>query len=711
MASLEEYMSKKIPILFAVLVLLVLVGTTAAFNDGHESTPAVGTPPKTQVNEVKEVIQGVEISDPYRWLEDQNSSETRSWIDTQNAYTDSQLAKLPGREELKQRLSAFIKIDFMGVPVVENDRYFFFKRQGDQDQAILYMRKGLKGKDEVLIDPLPMSADHSTSIFIDSISQDGRLLAYSVRQGGQDEVVPHLFDVDAHKDLPDSFPKARYGAFAVTPDKSGVYVSRLSPEGPRVFFHKVGADSAKDAELFGKGYGPDKIISIDVSEDGHYLFIEVAYGATGDRTEIYFQDLRTHGPITTVVNDLDAAFFPQVAGDKMYLRTNWKAPKWRLLEVDLKHPSRDQWREVLPESQSVLEGFSPVGGKLAARMTENVISRVKLFDTAGKLIREIAPPTIGSLSGLAGRWQSNEAFFTFRSYHVPTTVYRYDLATGKQSVWSQLKVPIETDKYEVEQVWYSSKDGTKVPMFLAHAKGLKRDGSNPVLMTGYGGFNISSTPGFNPMAAAWIASGGIYAVANLRGGGEFGEEWHRAGMLGNKQNVFDDFIAAAEWLIQNNYTKASRLAIHGRSNGGLLMGAMITQRPDLFGAIICGYPLLDMVRYQKFKVAKYWVPEYGSSDDPEQFKYIYAYSPYHHVRPGAKYPAILLESGDSDTRVDPLHARKMTAMLQAANSSEHPVLLHYDTKAGHSGGEPISKQIENLTNELGFLFWQLGMRP
>jgi prolyl oligopeptidase len=291
------------------------------------------------------------------------------------------------------------------------------------------------------------------------------------------------------------------------------------------------------------------------------------------------------------------------------------------------------------------------------------------------------------------------------------TNYRFDVATGKQTVWSQSKVPIETEKYEVKQVWYTSKDGTRIPMFLGHAKGLRLDGSNPVFLTGYGGFNVTRTPDFNPLAAAWMIRGGVYAVANLRGGGEFGEEWHHAGMFGKKQNVFDDFIGAAEWLIQNQYTKPSRLAIGGNSNGGLLVGAALTQRPDLFAAVVCGYPLLDMVRYHKFLVAKYWVPEYGSSDDPEQFKYIYAYSPYHRVRPGTKYPAVLLISGDSDTRVDPLHARKMTALLQAATSSGRPVLLHYDTKAGHSGGTPVSKQIENLTDELAFLFWQLGLQP
>ena len=386
----------------------------------------------------------------------------------------------------------------------------------------------------------------------------------------------------------------------------------------------------------------------------------------------------------------------------MYVRTNWKAPKWRVMEVDLKNPAIEKWREVVPESDAVLDGLSLVGGKLAVHFIQNVIPHVKLLEPSGKLVREVPLPALGSVSGLIGRWDSSEAFFSFNSYHIPHTIYRYDVATGKQAVWSEQKVPIETGKYEVKQVWYVSKDGTRIPMFLAHAKNLKLDGNSPVLLTGYGGFNLNQAPGFNSFAAAWMANGGVYAVANLRGGGEFGEAWHHAGMLEKKQNVFDDFIAAAEWLVQNKYTSPARLAIRGGSNGGLLVGAALTQRPDLFAAVICSYPLLDMVRYQNFLVAKYWVPEYGSSDSPDQFKYIYAYSPYHHVKAGTKYPSVLFITGDSDTRVAPLHARKMTALMQAATAgSDRPVLLHYDTAAGHSGGTPAGKQIENTTDELG----------
>ncbi len=701
---------KNISLLLLLSFLLALAAGAVALKNPSDASSAVAAPPKTTVNAVKETVQGTEIIDPYRWLEDQNSPETRAWIDAQDAYSDGILSKLPGREAIRQQVSALIKIDSMGAPVVMNNRYFFTKRQAEQDQSSIFMRQGLTGKDELLIDPLPMSAHHTITVNLSSVTRDGSLLAYSVREGGADEVTPRLFDVDARKDLADVFPKARYSGFSILNDKSGVYLTRDTADGPRVFFHKIGAETASDTEIFGKGYGPENIITSTVSRDNHYLQINVLHGSSGNHTEIYVQDLAAKGPIVTLVKDILSGFNGQIAGDRMYVRTNWKAPKWRVMEVDLKNPAIEKWREAVPESDAVLEGMSLVGGKLAVRYTQNVVPHVKLLEPNGKLVRELPLPALGSISGINGQWDSSEAFFSFTSYHIPPTIYRYDVATGKQTVWSQLQIPIETARYEVKQVWYTSKDGTKIPMFLAHAKSLKLDGKNPVLLTGYGGFNVSQAPGFNSLAAAWMANGGVYAVANLRGGGEFGEAWHHAGMLEKKQNVFDDFIAAAEWLIQNKYTSPARLAIRGGSNGGLLVGAALTQRPDLFGAVICSYPLLDMVRYQNFLVAKYWVPEYGSSDDAAQFKYIYAYSPYHHVKAGTKYPSVLFISGDSDTRVAPLHARKMTALMQASTAaSDHPILLHYDTTAGHSGGTPTGKQIENTTDELSYLFWQLGV--
>lgn len=692
------------------LYLFLILSFATLFAQGPKppsDPPLPAGPPKTEVNAVKETFYGTEIVDSYRWLEDQNSPQTRSWIDAENAYTDSLLAHIAGRDELKQKVAALLKIDTMSAPAVHNGRYFFFKRRADQDQSQLFVREGIAGKDELLVDPLALSPDHTVTVTLSAISRDGSLMVYGLRQGGEDETTPHLFDVDSRKDLADQFPRARYSGMAILPDKTGMYFVRQTKEGPRVYFHKIG--STAETEIFGKGYGPEKIITLNLSDDGHYLLISVLYGSAATKTEVYFQDLKSKSPLVTVVNDIEAFFDADIGGDKMYLRTNWNAPKWRIMEVDLKHPQRDHWRELIPQGDAIIDGLNPVGGKLAVYETHNVVSTVKLYGTDGKLIREIKPPTLGTLSNLGGQWENSEGFFLFTSFHIPATVYRYDINTGKQSVWFQPKVPFATDQYEVEQVWYPSKDGTKIPMFLAHAKGLKLDGTHPTLLTGYGGFNVNSSPAFGAFSAAWIANGGVYALANLRGGGEFGEDWHHAGMLDKKQNVFDDFISAAEWLVQNKYTSPDHLAIRGSSNGGLLMGAAFTQRPDLFAAVICGYPLLDMIRYQKFLVAGYWVPEYGSSDNADQFKYIYAYSPYHHVKTGTKYPAILFISGDSDTRVAPLHARKMTALMQASNGSDKPILLHYDTKAGHSQGTPVSKQIDNTTDELDFLMWQLKM--
>ena len=431
----------------------------------------------------------------------------------------------------------------------------------------------------------------------------------------------------------------------------------------------------------------------ELSEDGRWLVITVMYGSSADKTEIYLKDVSSDGPIVPVVKDIDARFLGGIAGNSLYLQTNWEAPNSRLIVVDLEKTSRENWREIILESDAVMDGFSTAGGKLFVSYLKDVKSIVVEFEPDGTRLGEISFPTIGTVSGVYGKWDSSEAFFVYTSFHIPTTIYRYDVANRTQEIWAKIDVPIDSDKYEVKQVWFESKDGTSVPMFVVHAKNIKLDCSHATLLTGYGGFNASSTPGFSAQAAAWIKKGGIYAVANLRGGGEYGEEWHRAGMLQNKQNVFDDFIAAAEYLIEKGYTKPEKLAIRGGSNGGLLVGAAMTQRPDLFGAVICTYPLLDMVRYHMFLVARYWVPEYGSSENPEQFKYLYAYSPYHNVKKGTIYPAVLFITGDADTRVAPLHARKMAAMMQAATGSDKPVIIRYHTKAGHSGaaGQPADR--------------------
>jgi len=665
-------------------------------------------PPRTRTGNVEEVIHGVTIVDPYRWLEDQDSPETRAWIDAQNRYTRSILDALPGREALRQRLAGLMKVDQTGTPQVRKGRYFFLRRRANQDQAVLYLRRGLKGQDEALIDPSSLSADGMTSLSLLAVSSDGTLLAYGLRRGGEDEVTVKLFDVDRRKDLPDALPRGRYG-ISLKPDKTGFYYSRYGKQGTRILYHALGTDPAGDPEIFGQGYGPEKGVSARLSEDGRYLIFHVTHGtgSASDKTEVYFQDLAGRKLILPIVNDLAARFFGRVAGHTLFMQTNWQAPNGRILAVDLRNPARDNWRQVIPESSAAMEGFSLAGGKLFVNYLEDVHSRVRIFEPGGKPVRDIRFPALGTVSSVTGQWTSPETFFQFESFHLPETIYRYHAATGRQQIWAQSNMPIRTDDLELKQVWYESKDRTKIPMFLLHRRGIKLDGSNAAFLTGYGGFNVSMTPEFSPTAVLWAEKGGVFALPNLRGGGEFGDRWHRAGMLANKQNVFDDFIAAAEWLVKEGYTRPARLAISGRSNGGLLMGAALTQRPDLFRAVICGYPLLDMVRYHTFLVARWWVPEYGSSEDPAQFKSIYAYSPYHRVKPGTRYPAVLFVTGDSDTRVAPLHARKMAALLQASGS-ERPVLLDYDTRAGHSRGMPVSRQIEDLTDQLSFLLWQLG---
>ena len=666
-------------------------------------------PPAARREPVVETLHGVEVADPYRWLEDQDAPPTREWIAAENAYTAAVLAPLPGRERIQRRLTELIKIDTVSVPSVHGGRIFFSKRKADQDLFVLYVRPRADAPDEVLLDPHGLSPDHSVSVSFEDVSLDGRLVAYGVRNGGQDEVEVRFMDVDARRELADTLPRARYEGVALTAEKSAVYYCRQTEQGPRVFRHAMGTDVAKDEEVFGRGYGPEKYINVTISPDGRWLEMEAEHGSAGMKVDVYVKDLRKDAPVVTIVNDLDASFTGSVAGDRLYLLTNWKAPKFRVVAVDLADPRRERWKEVIPEGASVITGVTLAGGKLLLNRLQDVQTRLSIHEADGRPLREVALPGIGAVGGVSGDWGQDEAFFAFSSLAQPPTIYRYRVSTGGRDVWARLEVPIRSEDVEIEQVWYPSRDGTRIPMFVAHRKGLALDGNNPTLLTGYGGFNISIRPFFSARAAFWIENGGVFAVPNLRGGGEFGEAWHRAGMLDKKQNVFDDFVAAAEWLIAHKYTSPSRLAISGGSNGGLLVGAALTQRPELFRAVVCSYPLLDMLRYHRFLVAGYWVPEYGSADNAEQFPVLRAYSPYHHVKPGERYPAVLFITGDGDTRVAPLHARKMAALLQAASGSDRPVLLHYDTKAGHSGGLPASKQIEDLTNEMLFLFWQLGI--
>ena len=665
-------------------------------------------PPPTEVRMVVDTLHGVVIEDPYRWLEDQNSPETRRWIEAQSAFTDSLLAQVPGREGFRSRLGELLKVDVVGSPIERGGRFFFSKRSKDADLSVICMRQGIDGTDEVLLDPHPLSADHRTSVGLVSLTRDGTMLAYAIRKGGEDEVEVRLYDVEGRKDLPTRFDRARYLGFSILPDKSGIYYGLQTSDGPRLYYHSMA--TGKDSLVLGEGLHRGKWIGSSLSDDGQTLLVTTGEGSTPKKTEILVMDLRAGGRARTVVDDIDARFSATVAGQALLIQTNWDAPNGRIFRAPLADPSREHWTEIVPQSSGVMVGFSVAGGKLFVSTLDSVRSRVTQYDLNGNRERELSFPSLGTISGVQGSWSGTRAFFSFSSYHIPPTTYLLDVASGATREWSRLNVPIQSEAFEVKQVWYPSRDGTKVPMFLLTRRGLSLDGTNPVYLTGYGGFAASQTPGYSATAVALAERGFVYAVANLRGGSEFGEGWHQAGMLGSKQNVFDDFIGAAEYLIASGYTRPSRLAIAGGSNGGLLVGAAMTQRPDLFGAVVCSYPLLDMIRYHLFLVARYWVPEYGSSDDPAQFAVLLAYSPYQRVKDGTPYPPVLFVTGDADTRVAPLHARKMAARVQAASSSGRPILLKYDTRSGHSGGAPVTKQIDDATDILAFLFWQLEVQ-
>jgi prolyl oligopeptidase len=687
--------------------VLALLAIASAMEAAAPVTPP--TPPPTPRDDLRETLHGVEIVDPYRWLEDGQAPRTRAWIDGQNRYTHGLLDGRPGREAIRQRLTELSRYDAQSAPQRCGGRYFMTKRRATDDLSILYVREGRDGRDEVLLDPHPLSPDHTVDVSVADISEDGRVLVYGVRRGGEDETELHVRDVGKRTDLSDVLPRGLYRGVSLRPDGSGFYyASQNRQTGIRIRYHALGTPAAQDEEVFGGGYGPSQWIGARVSENGRHLLLTVQHGWA--RNEVFVRDLAGGGPARTIVKDVEAHFRPEFAGDRLLVQTDWKAPRWRIVEVDLKDPAPERWREIVPEGADAIQGFQPVGGKLLVEYLHDVTSQLKLISLDGKHLGELSLPGPGSVGAVQGRWSDDEVFFDFTSYTTPRTTYRADTGTGKVETWWRAQVPFESQGYETRQVWAASRDGTKVPMFVTHRRGLALDGQRPTLLTGYGGFNVSITPGFNASAAWWIEQGGVYAVANLRGGGEFGEQWHRAGMLANKQNVFDDFIGAAEWLVANRYTNPTRLAIRGASNGGLLMGAAFTQRPDLFQAVLCEFPDLDMVGYHRFENNNPpALLEYGNAALPEQFKFLYAYSPYQNVKAGTKYPAVLFTTGDADTRVPPLQARKMTARMQAASSSGRPVLLLYDTKAGHSGGRPIGKVVEDLSLEMAFLSWQLGM--
>jgi len=681
----------------------------------------------TRRENVSDTYFGRKVSDPYRWLESGDSEEVKHWTEEQNAVTRRVLDRVRDRERLHSSLSDLLSIGTVGTPAVrkvaaDKNRYFHVRREGQQNQPLLYVREGVQGADDVLVDPNLMSAEGTTSLDWWSPSHDGRLLVYGISQNGDEDSTLFVRDVEKKKDLPDKIERTKYASIAWLPDGKSFYYTRYPKKGTvpdgeenyhrTVYLHRIGDEPDNDTYVFGKDRKMTDSPSVDLSPDGRWLLVTVHEGWA--KNELYLKDLHDKKQVvfSPVVTGVEAIFDATLRNDVIYVRTNDGASRYKLYSFDPKKPDRAGWKQVIAEGQDVLNDVAPIGVDLVATYLSDASSKVRIFTKNGEAKGEVALPTIGSTAGAAGRWDGDEAFYDFSSFAVAPTIYRLDLKSAKSEKWDAVEAPIDAGAFDVERIRATSKDGTKVPIFLIHKKGLKKDGKTPTLLTAYGGFNINIVPNFSASMYLLLERGGILAVANLRGGGEFGETWHQAGMLGNKQNVFDDAIAAASELISAGYTDSAHLGLFGRSNGGLLVGALITQRPDLFRAAVCGVPLLDMLRYHRFRIAKLWVAEYGSSEDAKQFDWLYAYSPYHHVKAGTRYPAVLLTTAESDSRVDPLHARKMAAAMQAATISEHPILLRVETKAGHGAGKPINKVIDEMTDVFAFLFAELDMlRP
>lgn len=693
-------------------------------------------PPVTRVAPVTDILHDVKITDHYRWLEGDNSNpdrmgqvtpEVAAWTDAQNAHTRAVLDALPGRRRVEDALRPLMEIGVISAPSVHGGRYFFSKREGNQNQAVYYYREALHDADHVLIDPAAIDASGLTTIEWISPSDDGTLVAYGTYRAGDENTTLHVRDVATLTDIDLTIPD-KTQAPDWLPDNSGfVYQNLKDPQDPysgQVRFHRMGTPVADDPVLFRQftrsenealatTWGP----GASLSRDGKWLLLTYWIDTkSNDAWLVDFDAYRKTGVVDKVEVSVGQPghLTGDVVGGTLFLQTTKGAPKGRVVAADPARPGEAHWRDVVPErADAVIEAVTFGTGRIVVTYMKNASNVVEVFDFAGHSLGVVAQPGIGA-SGVSAEDDRTEAFLTFTSFNYPTSVFRIDLSrpTAAPELWAQPAVPIDPSSVVVEQVWYPSKDGTRISMFLIHAKGLERNGANPALVTAYGGFNISETPMFVGTWFQWFNAGGLIAVPNLRGGGEYGDAWHEGGMLEKKQNVFDDFHAALEWLIANKYTSSPKLAISGGSNGGLLTGATVTQRPDLVRAAIVAVPLLDMLRYQDFLMARYWVPEYGSAELPEQFQYLREYSPYHRIVNGTPYPAVFLTAGENDTRVHAMHARKMAAALQSATASDpatRPVLLWVDREAGHGQGKPLNLRLRDAADQRAFLMWQLGM--
>ncbi|MSP62186.1 MAG: S9 family peptidase [Myxococcales bacterium] len=675
--------------------------------------------PATRAEDVKDTLFGVAVADPYRWLEDGKAPEVTAWMEAQDQVTRARLAALPGRAALAARLKALFYVDSISAPRHRGTRYFYQRTHADREKAIYYWREGETGAEHVLLDPNTMSADGTTSVGLVVISHDGKSAAYTLKVNNSDESTLHVLEVATGVvSAIDVIPGAKYAHPSWTPDGRGFYYTRLPtdakipvadrPGFAEIRYHRLGTDPEKDPLIHERTGSAKTFLGVELSRDGHWLFVYVQHG--WNSTDVYYRDTRAKSAAwKPFVVGKEAQYRALAWHDRFYIHTNEGAPRWRLLRGEAKRPARSDWKEIVAESEATLDGVEVIGEHLVLTWMRSAASELEVRTLDGKPVRKVPLPGLGATQGITGDPDQDEGYFAFTSFTHPLQVWKTSIKSGETKLWAAVKLPIDPSPYTVEQVFYPSKDGTKISMFLVHRKNLPKDGSTPFLLTGYGGFNVSMLPSFSSGLYPWLEAGGGFAMPNLRGGGEYGEDWHKAGMLARKQNVFDDFIGAAEFLISNHYTRPGKLAIRGGSNGGLLVGAVTTQRPDLFRAVVCQVPLLDMVRYHLFGSGKTWVPEYGTAEEEAGFKTLLAYSPYHHVTPGTAYPAWLMMSADSDDRVDPMHARKMAASLQAATTSDHPVLLRVEKHAGHGGADLVKQTVEMVADYYAFLMSELGL--
>ncbi len=677
--------------------------------------------PAAPLSEQTDNYHGTEVADPYRTLEDPDAPETRAWVEAENALTFGFLEQIPARAKLQARLTELWNYERYGMPSRKGGRYFYGRNDGLQNQSVLYVSEGLDGTPRVLLDPNTLSDDGTVALAGYAMSEDGTRMAYGLSQAGSDWTEWHVRNVDTGEDLADHLKWVKFSGASWAKDGSGFYYARYDAPPPgeelqqanyfqKLFFHAVGTAQDEDVLVYERPDEKEWGFGGYVTEDGDYLIIGVRQG-TESKNRVFYKSLASpDAPVVELLNDFDAQYgFLGNDGPLFWFRTDKDAPRGRVIAVDTENPAPANWQTLIPEAAETLDGVSVVGEQFVANYLKDAATLIKFYTLAGEFVRDLALPGLGSAGGFGGKRSDTETFYSYTSYTVPGTIYRYDIAAGTSTVYRQSQVAFDPDAYETTQVFCPSRDGTPIPLFLTHRKGLTLDGQNPTYLYGYGGFDVSLTPSFSPGQVVWLERGGVLAVANLRGGGEYGQSWHDAGKKANKQNVFDDFIGCAEWLISHNYTATPKLAISGGSNGGLLVGACLTQRPDLFGACLPAVGVLDMLRFQKFTIGWAWTSDYGSSDNPEDFAYLYAYSPLHRVQPGTAYPATLITTGDHDDRVVPAHSFKFAAALQAAQSGDAPLLIRIETRAGHGAGKPIAKVIEETADRWAFLVKVLGM--